>query len=165
MERKRRRRERAFRAIPEVEEWKEQYHEDRRRYKFLILDGPSCTGKSRYAAALASDATRFLNVDCSLSTEPDLRNFRRGLHNVVCWEGATPEMVLRVRKLAQASVDEVVLGQCCTSMSSYKLWFHRIKLVICSNEWGRLSEQLRSEDKEWFRLNSIYVRVDSPLYE
>ena len=155
----------AFRTIPEVEEWKEQYGVLREKYKFLVLDGPSRTGKSSYAATLASDARRFLAVDCSTAKEPAMRDFRRGFHEVVCWDDATPEMVLGVKRLAVASVDEVRLGQWATHLPSYKIWFHRIKLVVCSTMWRAMLEQLPSADKEWLNANSIYVCVDSALYE
>ena len=160
-----RRNQRPFKVLPQVEEWKEQYNILRDRYKFLILDGPSRTGKSRYAGSMAGDPARFLNIDCSSATEPDMRDFRRGQHDVVCWDEGNPEMVLRVKKLAQASVDEVRLGQSATNMMSYRIWFHRTKLIICSNIWSAKLEQLRSADKEWLLANSVYVYVDSPLHE
>ena len=160
-----RRCQRPFKVLPLVEEWKQQYNDLRDRYKFLVLDGPSRTGKSRFAASLAKHPTQFLNIDCSSATEPDMRDFRRGLHDVVCWDEGNPEMVLRVKKLAQASVDEVRLGQSATNMMSYRIWFHRMKLVICSNVWSSMLQQLRSADKEWLVANSVYVWADSPLHE
>ena len=160
-----RRGQRPFKVVPQVEQWKEQYNDLRDRYKFLVLDGPSRTGKSRFAGSLARDPARFLNIDCSSATEPDMRDFRRGQHDVVCWDEGSPEMVLRVKKLAQASVDEVRLGQSATNLVSYRIWFHRTMLVVCSNVWWVSLEQLRSADKEWLLANSVYVFVDSPLHE
>ena len=154
-DRKRQRCQRPFKAIPEVEEWKEQYGELRDRYKFLALDGPSRAGKSRFAASLASHPRRFLKIDRSTAREPDVRDSRRGFHEVVCREEGSPEMVLRVKKLAQASVDEVWLGLAATNVMSYKLWFRRAKLVVCSNAWWLMLEQLRSADKKRLLRNSI----------
>ena len=69
-----------------------------------------------------------------------------------------------VKKLAQASVDEVRLGQSATNMMSYVLWFHRTQLVVASNLWSALLPKLRSADKEWLEANSFYVYVSGPLH-
>ena len=156
--------QRPFRRIPLVEEWDQQYNEVLDRYKFLVLDGRSRTGKSRFAANRTSPE-KFLNVDCSSATQPDLRIFEREVHDVVLWDEATPELVLRVKKLAQASIDEVRLGQSATNVNSYVVWFHRIRLIVASNVWAVSLSQCSAADKDWLEANSFYVWVDAPLHE
>ena len=155
--------QRPFRKIKEVEEWDAQYLELQDRYKFLVLDGKSRTGKSRFAASRTSPE-KFLNVDCSSATEPDLRVFDREKHDVVLFDEATPGLVLRVKKLAQASIDEVRLGQSATNINSYVVWFHRVKLIVATNVWSASLERCSPEDQEWLKANSFYVWVDAPLH-
>jgi len=155
--------QRPFRKIKEVEEWDAQYLELQDRYKFLVLDGKSRTGKSRFAASRTSPE-KFLNVDCSSATEPDLRVFDREKHDVVLFDEATPELVLRVKKLAQASIDEVRLGQSATNINSYVVWFHRVKLIVATNVWSASLKRCSPEDQEWLKANSFYVWVDAPLH-
>ncbi len=38
-----------FISIPEMELWKKQYRSVLSRYRFVVLDGPCGTGKTRYA--------------------------------------------------------------------------------------------------------------------
>ena len=156
--------QRPFKTIAMVEKWDQQYTELMDRYKFLVLDGKSRTGKSRFAANRTTPE-KFLNVDCSSATEPDMRCFDREKHDVVLWDEATPELVLRVKKLAQASIDEVRLGQSATNVNSYVVWFHRVKLIVASNVWAASLERCAMEDREWLNANSFYVWVDSPLHE
>ena len=146
------------------DKWLEQYKVLKDRYIFLCLDGKSQTGKTRFAANLTS-ADKFLNIDCSSATEPDLRIFDRHQHDVVSFDEARPEMILRVKKLAQASVDQVRLGQSATNVNSYVVWFHRVKLVVASNVWASQLKQCSPEDEAWLIKNSVYVFVDSPLHE
>ena len=153
-----------FKRLEAVEEWDREYDEVKDRYKFLVLDGRSRTGKSRFAASRTLPE-KFLNIDCSSATEPDLRHFDRAKHNVVLWDEASPQLVLRVKKLAQASVDEVRLGQSATNVNSYVVWFHRIKLIVASNKWASEMRTLAAEDQEWLTMNSVYVWVDAPLHE
>ena len=46
-----------FISIPEVELWKKQYPLALPRYQFLVLDGPSQTGKTRFAYSLSPPPT------------------------------------------------------------------------------------------------------------
>ena len=156
--------QRPFRKIDAVDQWLEQYTVLKDQYKFLVLDGKSGMGKTRFAANLAS-AERFLCIDCASATEPDLRSFDRDQHDVVLLDDARPEMILRMKRLAQASVDEVRLGQSATHVNSYAVWFHRVKLVVASNVWKSQLETCSPEDKAWLDMNSVYVFVDEPLHE
>jgi len=83
---------------------------------------------------------------------------------VVLFDEATPELVLRVKKLAQASIDEVRLGQSATNINSYVVWFHRVKLIVATNVWSASLKGCSPEDQEWLKANSFYVWVDAPLH-
>ena len=49
-------------------------------------------------------------MDCSSATEPGLRGFDRAKHRVVWFDEASPELVRRVKKIAQASMGEARLA-------------------------------------------------------
>ena len=156
--------QRPFKTIEAVTTWLKQYEEIRDRYLFLVLDGESMYGKSRFAANLTMPE-KFLSVDCASATEPELRSFDREQHDVVCFDEAKPSMIIRVKKLAQAGVDPARLGQSATNQVSYQVWFHRVKLIICSNRWEQELRDVTREDVAWLGKNSVYVKVTAPLFE
>ena len=156
--------QRPFKKIDEVNTWMKQYAEIRDRYLFLVLDGDSQFGKTRFAANLTT-AEKFFLVDCSSATEPELRLFDRDQHDVVCFDEAKPSMIIRVKKLVQAGVDMARLGQSATNQVSYQVWFHRVKLVVCCNGWDEQVRKMPSEDAAWLKKNSVYVKVTEPLFE
>ena len=156
--------QRPFKKIDEVNTWVKQYAEIRDRYLFLVLDGDSQFGKTRFAANLTT-AEKFFLVDCSSATEPELRLFDRDQHDVVCFDEAKPSMIIRVKKLVQAGVDMARLGQSATNQVSYQVWFHRVKLVICCNGWEAQMRDMTPEDVAWLKKNSVYVKVTEPLFE
>ena len=156
--------QRPFKKIDDVDTWLKQYAEIRDRYLFLVLDGDSQFGKTRFAANLTT-ADRFFLVDCSSATEPELRLFDRDQHDVVCFDEAKPSMIIRAKKLVQAGVDMARLGQSATNQVSYQVWFHRVKLVVCCNGWDEQVRKMPSEDAAWLKKNSVYVKVTEPLFE
>ena len=48
-----------FRVLPEVVAWNAEFSHLRARYTFLVLDGPSQTGKSEFARSLAPPGCAF----------------------------------------------------------------------------------------------------------
>ena len=126
--------QRRFRTIEVLENWELQYLESLPRYKFLVLEGSDRT--SYDFAANRTSPDKFLTVVCSSSKEPDMRLYDPWIHEVVLWLGATPDLVLRVKTLAQASMQEVHLGRCATNVAEYVVWFHRVKLIVASDEWS-----------------------------
>lgn len=70
-----RRRERPFRTVAMVDEWNQQYDSALGRYRFLVLNGESQVGKTRFARSLVSDPDRVWYMDVSDGV-PDLRSFR-----------------------------------------------------------------------------------------
>jgi hypothetical protein len=68
-----------------IDSWLAQYQQDAFRYKFLVLEGPSRVGKTRFAKGLCESATHVLELSCAAGVEPDLRHFRYGTHRLCCW--------------------------------------------------------------------------------
>ena len=152
-----------FRVLPEVQEWLEQYHHIRRRYQFLVLEGPSMVGKTAYVESLVPrDA--LLMVDCAASVEPDLKQFDSSVHELVLMDEAKVELVLRCKRLFQAPNAMVALGQSATNVHAYQRCLWRKKLVVCSNTWSGELAKLCEADAGWLRANTVHVLVKDQLW-
>ena len=153
-----------FRKIREVEEWLQHYDDIQDRYKFLVLDGPSQMGKTRFAASLTS-VEKFFYLDCSSCIMPDMRSFNRRHHELVLFDEIKATTVLSVKKLFQSSIDVVSLGSSQTNMNLYRIWAHRAKRICASNRWKAELTGLEAPDREWLDKNTVYIFVDRPLWE
>ena len=155
--------QRAFRSIPEVTAWLGSFDDLKDRYKFLVLDGASGLGKTRLAANMTT-AEKFLLVDCASSTTPDVLDFVRGLHDVVLYDEAHVDMIIKNKKLFQSGIDIAKLASSATNNCAYSVWMHRVKQIVCSNVWESELKLLPDGDRDWINKNSIYVKVTSPLW-
>ena len=72
--------------------------------------------------------------------------------------------MLRYKKLFQASASLVKLATSKTDCHAYEVWAHRVMFVITSNRWQAELNKLLYEDAEWLTRNSVYVRVQQPLW-
>ena len=151
------------RHVPAVDDWLASFRATRMRYKFLVLEGPSCVGKTQFSSSL-SPRNKFLEVDCSGCVEPDLRRYDALLHDVILFDEATCELVLRCKKLFQASLSTVILASSGTNCHSYQVWVYRKQLIVSSNRWSLELAQLSHPDREWLVANSVHVAVTSPLW-
>ena len=73
-------------------------------------------------------------------------------------------MVVRCKKLFQASVDPTTYGSSATNAFIHTVWMRGIKLVIASNCWKQELENVAPEVRNWITENSVYVYVDTPLW-
>ncbi len=173
----------AFKSIPEVEAWRMQFSTVRSRYLFLVLDGPSRTGKTRFAYSLsppptsemASPTTPSLSsppgsrqhvyyADCSGGL-PDLRNFRRKQHRILVLDELHPKNAVLLKKIMQASNDEAIMGASPTMQHAYRVNSYQTMIVVTTNTWASGCEKMPIFDVDWLKANSVYVRVTSPLWK
>ena len=77
-----RKRQLAFRMPDEVTRWLVTFEAFKDRYPFLILDGPSCVGKNRFAQSLVPEGAMYF-CDCSNDQTPDLRKFQYKQHSLI----------------------------------------------------------------------------------
>ena len=159
-----RHRQRPFRRVPLVEEWLQQYQHDRDRYKFLVLDGPSQMGKTRFAASLMGPE-HFLCLDCCSAVVPDMRRFCRAQHQLILFDEIPTRTVLACKKLFQASIDVVSLGSSPTNNLLYNVWCHRVRMICASNSWTIELNACEPADRAWLQANSVLVSVAEPLWE
>ncbi len=154
-----------FRVVDIVEDWKLQFATIRHRYKFLVLEGKSRTGKTQFARELMDDEEGdYLEIDCSGATEPDARDFVALKHKLIIFDEGSPSMVVRCKKLFQAGNCWVRLGQSATNCFAYKVWPHRVRMVICTNRWESCVSDMNEEDQEWLQSNSFYYKVEDKLW-
>ena len=145
-------------------EWNPQYAALRDRYKFLVLEGDSGCGKSRWSR-LQGRPEEVFEVDCAGKTHIDLRGLKRPQHTYCLCDEAEPALVLDNRKLFQAGPTMCTLGESTTGMYSYKVWAFRLRFIITSNKWMELVSKIDSDaDREWLEKNSVYHRCTVPLW-
>ena len=157
-----------MRHLPELAQWRSQYNPEKPldRYKFLVLDSPSQVGKTRFVqGSLVRRPAEALILDCADAVVPALKgNFSRSKHTLVMFDEAHAEMVIRCKKLFQASVNKTTYGSSATNAFVHTVWMHGIRLVIGSNVWRDEVAALPKPDQDWIKQNSVYVYVDRNLY-
>ncbi len=146
----------AWRPVPEIREWREQY--TRRphpvRYKFLVLVGRSQVGKTRFAMDQWG-IERTLLVSCEGAQTPNLKRFDRAKHECIVFEEIRVDMVLKNRAVFQANTEVLTLGQ-------YAVWLFHTALILCTNVWD--VSKCSDEDQEWLTTNGTVVEVHGPLW-
>ena len=155
---------RPFKRLMRVEEWLALFEEQRDRYPFLVLEGPSRLGKTQYAEQLVPRG-RCLSVDCSSATEPDLRQYASDEVDSIMFDEAKAAMVIRCKRLFQAPVGMVNLGLSATNCNAYQVMVHRKRLIVCSNTWSSEVSQLPTIDAAWLAANSVVISVTTQLWE
>ena len=154
---------RASRRVEQVDAWTKQYDEVLRRYKFLVLDGPTRMGKTEFTKTLVKPG-HFFEINMSAAPEPNLREYDHEKHELILFDECHVEVILKQKRLFQAPACLVNLGASATNCFAYQVWVHRKRLVVTSNVWKSSLTALTTEDREWIERNSIYVYVSEPLY-
>ena len=159
-----------FRVIAVVDLWKRQYSADPNvgligkepRFKFLVLHGPSCFGKTQYAKSLWGDEKTLL-VQCQQVVAPDIRNFTRSVHKCIIFDECRSKTVVQNKALFQANSDGVLLGQSACNEHAYWKYLYGIALVVCCNDW---MEGIKpgSEEEHWLVANAIVYDVQTKLW-
>lgn len=140
-----------------------QFRDKKVRYKALVYDGPSGTGKSVRGALLYDPKTVFI-VDCQNAAVPDLRGLSRHKHScVVLDEVPGVDFALNNKKLLMSHIDGCKLGQSATQMFAYNIWWWKKPVIMTSNHWKSSFEEASPEDQDWLRKNVLYVRLETVL--
>jgi len=154
---------RASRRVPEVDRWLEQFLTVQRRYKFLVLDGPTRMGKTEFAKSLVGPG-QCLELNMSAAPEPNLRDYDHEQHELILFDECSIDAILRQKRLFQAPACVLSLGASATNCFAYDVWVHRKKLVVATNVWRHSLQGCTKADQEWLQGNSVYVFVDAPLW-
>ena len=154
-----------FKRLAQVDTWLRQYQQPRGRFLFLVLNGKSQTGKTKFAFSLVAPEACYY-CDCSRGI-PDLRRFEWGKHEMIVLDEMSPQRALECKKLIQASNEPCIMGTSPTMQHSYTVYTWRTKFVISTNTWesGMGCKSITDEDREWLVNNAVVVQVDEPLWE
>ena len=161
---------RPFKIILDVELWKLQYEKDltigawgsEPRFKFLVLTGPSCDGKTQFAKGLWG-LTSTLLVQCQNVTAPCLTQFNRLTHKAVVFDECTSNTIVKNKALFQANSDGVLLGQSQCNEHAYWRFLYGVPMIICCNDW-LVGITPGSEEEKWLLANSIVYDVKFQLW-
>ena len=150
----------AYKQFPTVNKWKAQYmpaqYGKRLRYKFLVLVGASCLGKTQYAMHLYGAGSTFYS-NCQNIPEPNLGGFERGVHLAIVLDEVEPEMVIKNKALFQCNAEGVNLQESRCQQNAVWRFLYSVPLVVCTNSWelGRLP----SVDSDWLRTNTEVLHL------
>jgi len=154
--------QRPFKNFKLVDQWQEQYREFVPRYRFLVLDGPSQTGKTRYATSLCP-VGRTWYCDCSQGVVM-LKGFDAAEYSNILLDELRPCAAMSLKKALQASSELVTLGASPTMVASYQVHLHRVAIVVCCNLWKTELDRLPAADRDWLVANSVYLYVGEPMW-
>ena len=123
-------------------------------------------GKTRFVqATCVKQMEEALILDCSDAVVPPLKgNFRRAKHKLVMFDEAHAEMIIRVKKLFQSSINPCTYGSSPTNAFVHTVWLHGVKLVVGTNVWDAELQSLKEEDRKWLQHNAFVIHVTKPLY-
>ena len=152
-----------WKAVPEVSRWEKQYEQKMGRYLFLVLDGDSCFGKTKYAMGLQPLGSTFY-CDCTAGT-PDLRDFDGDQFSSILFDELTAKEAIKLKKCLQASNEPSMLGVSPTMMSSYEVHTWRTRIIVSTNLWKSGVKKLKKLDRDWMEKNSIYIAVQEALWD
>jgi hypothetical protein len=153
----------ASKMYPDVFKWLQIFNDasnDRTRFPFLVLNGPSQMGKTRFACNLFG-RLKTLVLSCQGILAPNLKAFRRHRHSCIVFDEASHDLVFRNKQVFQAGVDNVMLGQSNCNEHAYGVWLYGVPLVVSTNDWlvGATEDQ-----EAWLTANSIRIDVTEPMW-
>ena len=150
---------------PGVDAWKAQYAHVEERYKFLVLCGPSQTGKTMWARTAFGARELCFEVNCSAGQEPAMQGFDFFKHRWILMDEARPGQVLENKKFFQAQAVPVTMGTSTTNCHAYEVFVHQVPIIIACNDWVELVAELKKEsDRGWLESNSVLIPVLTKLH-
>ena len=153
----------AFKSSAVIIEWQSQFSDvagdEKARFKPLLLQGGSRTGKTRKALSLYGHAnTLVCNCQGLGGNLPSLRYFRRSQHLCIIFDEASSQQVLANKMVFQAGVDNLTLSQSQCNTNAYNVWVWKVPMVLCSNDFqliSRPSAPMAAEDEDYLKVNVI----------
>jgi hypothetical protein len=132
-----------------------------RRYKVLVYDGPSRTGKSERARHWFGNE-RTLVLQCQGIVQPCLLEWLEGKRCAILYEEATWELLWHNRLLMQSGPQMVQMGQSPTNQSMYCVNVFRCPMMLVSNNfWAGCDDE---EARSWITANTFYRYITEPQW-
>lgn len=127
-----------------------------RRYKFLIYEGPSRSGKTERAIHWFS-REKTLVVSAMNTTTPSLRSWLCGRYTAIVFDEGSWQLVSLNRQLFQAGLNGVTLSQSQCNEHTYELCLHSVPLMLTSNNFWK--DCMDVEARQWIMANSFFVSL------
>lgn len=151
--------DRPFPEVPEARAWLELFTQEKDRYPFLLVVGPSHTGKTEWAKSLFK-AHHEVKVG-PLTHFPDtMRHFSRKVHDGIVVDDIRDfRFLVEQQDKLQGKYDNRVEfastpgGQC-----AYRLWLWKVPVVVTANLSTKNHDLLESDDFLGNPLNRVVVR-------
>ena len=161
---------RPFRVLPETTQFMNRYctfggDEPRAimgRKKFLVLAGPTCTGKTEYVRSLFPPNS-VCELNCKNVRSVCLVGFDPEVHECIFWDEASPRLIADNRKVFQHPLVYVEIGHSPTAQHVKRVWLNDAVSIIASNDWEEELAKLSADAREWVLTNAVVVKVTSPL--
>ena len=136
-----------FQDIPEVDTWLESFKKEEGRYSFLLLLGPSRSGKTEFAKSLFK-APLELKVG-KLEQFPDgLRCFKRNVHDGLVLDDVRDLtfLVENQEKLQSKYDAKLEFGTTPSGQHAFFKWLWRVPVVVTANYTTKNRDLLQTDD-------------------
>jgi len=116
-----------------------------RRFKTLVYDGPSRTGKSERALSWFTEE-KTLKLKCQNVLSPNLHEFLTGKYSAILCEECTWQLLWNNKQLFQAAPCVVQLGQSQCNEHCYSVWCWGVPFMVCSSNFWKDSADKVARD-------------------
>ena len=148
-----------------VDEWlREVMKPLQPRKRFLVLHGPSCTGKTEFVRALFPPGA-VLELNCANVQDICLEGFNCLRHRAIVWDAASASFVSNNRKVFQHPQCPVDVGHSRTGSHVRRYFLGNCCSVITTDIWTEDFNKLPPCDQMWLQANMVVCNVEQPLWE
>ena len=133
------------------------------RRMFLVIDGPSRTGKRQFIMSLFGRESS-LAVHAADEESPALQSCDCKKNCCILLDGSFLSMVLRNRKVFRCPNSMVTPGHSKTNCHSYSIYLNETLPSIVPNEWQETVDAWSRASRDWSYANQVNVKVTTPLW-
>ena len=133
------------------------------RKRFLVLQGPSRTGKTEFVRSLFRLGA-LLELNCANLKDICLGGFDCLRHRAILWDEASASLVSNNRKVFQHPQCMVDLGHSPTGAHVSRYFLGNCCSVITTNKWHEDLQRLSASDQMWLKANMVVFDVEEPLW-
>ena len=158
--------QRPFKDHPQVNAFLRKYNGPKpcERKRIMVLTGPSGMGKTQYVRSLFPSGS-LLGLNAANMKTPCLPVLDEDIHKAIFWDECPAFLVSENRKLFQHTATLIDLGHSPTGQHIKRVWLNDAVSIIATNRWEEDVAALPAEsDAAWLRVNTIVIRVTSPLF-
>ena len=132
-----------------------------RRFRFLIYEGASRSGKTERAIHWFS-REKTLVVSSMNTTTPSLRSWLSGRFKAIVFDEGSWQLVALNRQLFQAGLNGVTLSQSQCNEHAYEVCLHKVPIMVTTNNFWKDCED--EEARQWICANSFFQVLPSAVW-